>query len=141
MNRLICFLFLVMCGSLAQGKCDASSQEEFPDFFSKFASSKLFAAGRTIYPHVVIRHDYGLDERGKEVDKKIKTFVTREIDASYPALSDYMRANSLEYKQKSQSTSKAVVEVFKPDSDWLFSYRFMRKGKCWYLTEIEDHSL
>ena len=141
MYRLICLLFLAIFSSIAQGKCDASSQEKFQDFFLQFASSKSFATSRTIYPHVVIRHEYGVDERGREVDEKVKTIVTKQMDESYPALFDYMKTNALKYKQKSLSASKATVEIFKPDSDWLLSYYFKRKGKCWYLAGVEDHSL
>ncbi|MBS1190554.1 MAG: hypothetical protein H6R10_2346 [Rhodocyclaceae bacterium] len=52
-----------------------------------------------------------------------------------------MRENGLVSKIRKLAARIAVVEVFKPDSDWLTTYHFLRKGNCWFFHEYQDHSL
>ena len=135
------FFLLIAFVSASYAKCEATTKESFVVFFPRFAASKVFATDRTIYPSKTIRHEYGLDSRGKDVDVSVETVVTKKMDARYPSIGEFMKTNSMESKQKSLSSSNAVVDIFKPDSDWLLSYHFQLRGKCWYLYHIEDHSL
>ncbi|MEN6630641.1 MAG: hypothetical protein ABFC42_13475, partial [Sulfuricella sp.] len=101
---------------------------------------KTFAISRTPYPTTTIRHEYGLED-GKGVDTKIKVKVTKAMDAATPTIEQILQRNSMAFELKSRSSRAAVIEVFKPGTDWLLSFHFVAKGNCWYLDHIEDHSL
>jgi hypothetical protein len=139
--RTISFFVLIAFVSASYAKCEVATKESFDDFFPRFAASKDFATDRTIYPSKTIRHEYGLDSQGKGVDVSVETVVTKKMDAPYPPIGEFMKTNSMESKQKSLSSRHAVVDIYKPNSDWLLSYHFQLKGRCWYLHHIEDHSL
>jgi hypothetical protein len=138
MNRLL-ILILTLYASPASAGCDANAKEAFPEFLSRFISGKAYATNRTIYPHVVIRHEYEINRSGygKDLYKEIKTINTKEMDASFPPLADFMKANSMEYRQKTLSSLAATVDIFKPNTDWILSYHFTRIGNCWYLKKVE----
>jgi hypothetical protein len=58
----------------------------------------------------------------------IKTLIVKNDDA---ALSTVLLHNNV-----------ATVRMAKPGTDaLLLHHHFMRKGACWYLRRIEDHSL
>ncbi|MFN4360260.1 MAG: hypothetical protein ACK4F4_06000 [Hylemonella sp.] len=52
-----------------------------------------------------------------------------------------MAGNGLQAKVKSRKKTAVVVEVFKPNTDWLVSWHFRTKSGCWYFWRHEDHSL
>lgn len=138
--RTIILLALMALAPASYAQCEAQAKEPFADFFTRFAASKAFAINRTLYPTKTIRHEYGLED-GKEVHDKVETTVTRVMDATSPTITELLQRNSMESKQRSLSSRVAVVEVFKPDSDWLLTYHFQARGNCWYLHHIEDRSL
>lgn len=142
MRRLSFFLLMaIVFVSPSQARCKATTQEAFDVFFPQFAASKDFATDRTIYPLKTIRHKYGLDAQGKGVDISVETLIAKKLDASYPPIGEFMKTNSMKSKQRSLSLRSSVVDIFKPDSDWVLSYHFQLKGRCWYLHHVEDHSL
>jgi hypothetical protein len=122
-------------------KCQVTTVERFASFFTQFADGKEFASNRTLYPLKVIRNEYGVDANGKDEQKKVESMVSKAADASYPTLHVFMQTNSLKSELKTLSSRSAVVEVFKPDTDWLLTYHFQRRGNCWHLQQIENHSL
>jgi chlorite dismutase len=140
MRRAYIFATVVAFAPISFAKCQVTTIERFAPFFSQFADSKEFADNRTLYPLKVTRNEYGVDANGRNASLKIQSMVSKAENASYPTLSVFMQTNSLESKRKTLSSRSAVVEVFRPDSDWLLSYHFQRRSNCWYLLRVEDHS-
>jgi hypothetical protein len=139
--RKITFLAAMLLTSQAQAQgCLSTRPEAFSSFFRQFSASKPFAITRTIYPLVVKRHEYGL-ENGKDQHTVIATKVSLKEDSAQPSLATVMKANGLVYKISSQAGTEVIVDVFLPASDWLLHYRFINKSGCWQLREIEDMSV
>src|SRR5690606_41675435 len=67
-------------------------------------SSDLFAMSRTLYPLVTINYEAG-NEDGNSVNK---TLSTREENAKFPALTEYMEKNGLVHEIKSVDDSRAL---------------------------------
>lgn len=131
-------LFVVPLSTLAE--CKATGRENFAEFFSLFAEQKSFAIARTIYPTYVLRHEYGVED-DKEVHSVVKTPVSKSTDASSPTMNEFALKNGLQLTTQSQKGKASIVRMEKPDSDWLLTYHFVRRGSCWFLHHIEDHSL
>lgn len=140
MRTLIVFLLLTF-PLIVGAKCRAQSNELFSHFFVRFGSDKDFAINRTLYPYVTLAHEYGVDEKGNDDSRVTKSWVTQEEDRSAPTLSVYRQKNGLIIGHTKIGASKATVVVEKPDTDFVLSYHFKRRGKCWYLEYVEDHSL
>lgn len=136
---LICLLFLAVPG--LAGACEAAQPESFAPFFTRFAADKGFAVSRTQYPLQVLVWEYGVDAGGKDASAARRSQVSRVADAKAPSLSASMRDQGLTSRPKHVGPRTAVVEVFKPDTDWLMTYHFRRLGRCWYLQEFQNHSL
>ena len=125
---------------LAASACDALRPENFSNFFDHFSNDKNFAFSRIIYPSTRVRLEYSI-ENGKQQITEQRRRVTRQGDAASSALGDYIKANQLEFTVDDSTKGKAVVDVFKPDRDWILSYHFMSKNGCWFLREIQYHAL
>jgi hypothetical protein len=125
---------------LAAFACDAQRPENFSSFFSHFSNDKNFAFSRTIYPSTRVRLEYGIEGGKQQITEQRRT-VTRQGDAASSALGDYIKANQLEFTVDESAKGKTVVDVFKPDRDWVLSYHFMSKNGCWFLREIQYHAL
>jgi len=139
MRLLLTFLFLVISNT-SIALCNSGVDENFGIFLAKFSDEKKFSVNRTLYPTYTLRHEYGV-ENGKEVHSTVKTIITKDDDSATPTIAEILRINSMETKVKSTNSTNAVVNVYKPDTDWLLSYHFKLRGSCWYLHHIEDHSL
>lgn len=138
--RLLFIILLFAVSNTSAAPCTSEVTEDFGIFFAKFSEDKSFAVNRTLYPTYIEQHKYGI-ENGKEAHSSIKTKVTKSTDLATPTITEILRKKNMESKVKSLTIKNAVVEVFKPDTDWLLSYHFMVRGSCWYLHHIEDHSL
>jgi len=125
---------------LAAFACDAHRPEEFSSFFSHFSTDRDFAFNRTIYPSARVRLEYGIEGGKQQIIERRRT-VTRQGDAASPALGDYIKSNQLEFTVVSIESGKTVVDIFKPDLDWVLSYQFVSKNGCWFLREIQYHAL
>jgi hypothetical protein len=125
--------------SLADG-CNATTREDFGSFFSKFREDQGFSVNRTHFPLKAFQWEYGLDENGKDDSAPRRYRISKFEYEKSPSLSASMKKEGLDFKIKSIKARTAIVEVFKPDTGWLMSYRFIRKGNCWFLDEFGDHS-
>lgn len=121
-------------------ECKPGGREEFAPFLRLFAEQKPFATIRTIYPTYVLRHEYGVEDN-QEVHSIVKTRVSKVADASTPTMNEIAIKNGLQLTTQSQNRTKVIVRMEKPDTDWLLSYHFVRRGNCWFLHHMEDHSL
>jgi hypothetical protein len=119
-------------------ECSSSSQEAFAGFFSEFVSDKAFAVGRTIYPLSVVHWHHGMD--GHDVAPPRRSTREREQDQALPRLSAFMQENSLDANILDVGSRAAIVEVAKEGTSWVMTYHFLRKGGCWFLRELQDHS-
>lgn len=130
--------FLCLCGlaSSSLAACHAKTLETFAPFFIRFAADKDFATQRTRYPLPVSRLVTGGEQLQKRTEMRSKA-----QDAGIIVLDDAARNNGLVQKQVEQTSSSAVMQVFKPDTDWRVDYHFVLQGNCWYLQKIEDASL
>lgn len=136
LRRFLFLALLLPLGAFAQ--CDSASPEPFAVFLEKFGRDKGFAVTRTAYPLDLRRHASDENQEGPDT---VTTRIPQAEDAGKPALSDYARANGLQQSVSSISATAATVKMEKPDTDWMLTYHFERKGYCWRLQRIEDHSL
>jgi hypothetical protein len=120
--------------------CDLKQPENFSSFFSNFSSDKAFAVSRTIYPFVTTRYEYRLED-GKQQITERRRKVAKQDDAKFPPLDEYMKSIGLRSKPQEILGKEAVVELFKPGSSGLLTYHFSLTRGCWYLREIQNHSL
>ena len=139
MRLLLTFIFLVISNT-ASALCNSGVDENFGVFFAKFSDEKKFSVNRTLYPTYTLRHEYG-EKNGKEVHTTVKTIISKHDDSATPTITEILRRNGMETKIKSKDSTNALVNVYKPDTDWLLSYHFKLRSSCWYLHHIEDHSL
>lgn len=135
---LLLMMFMVPASALAQ--CKARTAEPFEQFIASFGRDKQFAVTRTEYPLVFIRHE---DVDGNQDGRvPIKKSIEKNDDASAPAIADFARDNDVELRTTSLRKAAATVQMAKPGTDSLIlDYHFVRKGACWHLRRIEDHSL
>jgi hypothetical protein len=135
--------FLLFCLPLQANAahCSASTPEAFEQFFTRFAENKAFAISRTVFPLQSSAWEYGLDETNVDVSAPVKWAVSREKFSRTPSLSVHMKENGLRSNIQSLTSKEAVVEIFKPNTDWLTANIFRRHGNCWWFHEYQDHSL
>jgi hypothetical protein len=144
MNLKLLFVGLVLpfyCSIARAQTCDAQKPENFHQFFVKFSESKRFAVSRSLFPLKVVQWEYGVDENGKEESSTKISYTEKIVFQTTPPLSAYMREHGLESKIKSTKSNSSIVEVFKPETCWVETWHFVRKGNCWYFHEHQDHSL
>jgi hypothetical protein len=137
LSLLLLFVFLGGCAHPSGKICNSTPPENFQPFLKRFLEDKQFAMSRTLYPLVTINYEAG-NEDGNSVNK---TLSTREENAKFPALTEYMEKNDLVHKIKSVDDSRALVMIYKPDTDWLYDLHYTNKNGCWVFTEIHDYSV
>jgi len=136
-TRLVTLLVLLLPAS-AFAQCDSRRPEPFAAFFETFGRDKAFAVSRTAYPLRMLRYYEAENAQGFDITS---TLIQPAEDAAEPALAAVAHANSLQLYASSIAARTATVRMEKPDTDWLLTYHFVRKGRCWYLARIEDFSL
>lgn len=138
MKRLVVLGMLLLPFTASAG-CKLRSAESFATFFESFKNDKSFEESRTQYPLTYIKfQEDGVREEPVALESKIE----RSAATGTPALAAYARQYDLQFKTVSLSGTKAVVSMDNPGSDALiFQYHFVRKGACWNLQRIEDHSI
>lgn len=132
-------LAALMLPASAVANCRSSAAEPFARFVDAFGRDKAFAVTRTEYPLSLLKHGESDEEEGGRAI--VRTRVSKHDDAAMPAMAEFARENGLELSTRSLQKTSAIVRMEKPDTDWLLTYHFVRKGACWYLRRIEDHSL
>lgn len=138
MRRLLPLLLLVP--SAAGAACMATAPEPFEEFVEAFALDKHFAIARTDYPFAHYRHEVDFKD-DKERRAIVKTSISKADDAAQPSMQAFASDNGLQWRTSSLQRTSAIARIEKPDTDWLLTCHFRRKGPCWYLRRIEDHSL
>lgn len=141
MRALLAVILVLLCPTISiADSCKAVDREEFSSFLSRFMKDHSFSVSRTLFPLKSLKWEYGLDGDGKDDSAPRRSLISKlEYEKSLsPATS--MKKNGLAFKIKGIKPRSAIVEVFKPDTGWLESYHFIRKGNCWYLDEFQDHS-
>jgi hypothetical protein len=134
------FILLFLAFSVnASAKCKTGPIEPFGKFLEVFGENKSFAIERTDYPLIRIDHDYN---DGTQTPPAVnRRLISKNDDAATPPIAVLARENNLELNLISRKKLSAIVQIQKPDTDWMLTYHFVRKGTCWYLTRIEDYSL
>ena len=133
------FLLLLAFSVNASANCQAGPIEPFGEFLKVFGENKSFAIKRTDYPLIHIDHDY---DDGTPTPPAVKrSLISKNDDAATLPIAVLARESNLELNLISQKKLSAVVQMQKPDTDWMLTYHFLRKGSCWYLSRIEDYSL
>lgn len=122
------------------GECQSSPPEAFSRFFEQFAAQKPFSLSRSIYPSYVIRHEVEAEIESPGT-RTTRMPVSREDDTAAPTIAEQVRKNGMQTRIRALSATQAIIELFKPDTDWLLSYHFENRRGCWYLHHVEDHSL
>ena len=132
-------LTVVLCFSSAQAfaQCVAAPAEAFQEFIAKFSESQTFAATRTLQPTYMLRHEFG----EQEPPPNIKVPLTKAEVQAMPPIKQILSEHQMAMETREVTKKTAQVEVFKPNSDWTYTYRFVRKHGCWYLHHIENNSL
>jgi hypothetical protein len=120
--------------------CDPKRAEEFSDFFASFLEDKSFAVSRTTYPSAIVRYEYRIED-GKQQITESRRKMSREDDMRFPGLGEYMKSIGLEARVQEISTNEAVMEIFKTGNTGLLTYHFSLNRGCWFLREIQNHSL
>ncbi len=141
LRSLILLVLVALTAPVRAGECEAREPEDFATFFSQFADDKQFATSRTIYPVRSIKWEFGADEKGNDASVAVRSKISKEQNAKAPTLASHMKENGLTARTKNISKRVLAVEVFKPSTDWIVIFKFMRKGNCWFFTEYEDQSL
>jgi len=133
---LVLLRLLLPASAFAQ--CDSRRPEPFAAFFKTFGRDKAFAVSRTAYPLRMLRYYDAENAQGFNITS---TLIQQAEDAAEPALAAVAHANGLQLYASSIAARTATVRMEKPDTDWLLTYHFVRKGRCWYLDRIENFSL
>lgn len=136
----VLLLAMLMVPASAFADCKARTPEPFEKFFAAFGHDKDFAITRTEYPLTFIRHE----ETDVADDRRvpIKKLIEKTTEAASPAIAIFARDNDVELDTILLKKREATVRMAKPGTDSLiFDYHFARKGACWYLRRIEDHTL
>jgi hypothetical protein len=120
--------------------CDQKQREDFTTFFTRFSDDKAFALSRTIYPSTRTRYEYRMEDGKQQITERQRK-VAKQDDARYPPLGEYMKSIGLQSKPQEISGNEAVVEVFRPGAHGLLTYHFSLTRGCWFLREIQNHSL
>jgi hypothetical protein len=144
LNKLlvsVVFLLGLSTGSATGLACSSTQSEPFDGFFQRFSSDRTFALERTVLPLQMWQWEYGVDANGKDDSAPKKSLLARNDYLKWPVLKEHMTQNGLQSKVKSRKKTATVVEVFKPDTDWLVSWHFRAQSGCWYFWRHEDHSL
>jgi hypothetical protein len=141
MRALLAAILVLLYPTLSiADSCKAADPEEFGSYFSKFMEDHGFSVSRTFFPLKALQWEYGLDENGKDDSAPRRFHISKLEYEKSLSLATSMKKNGLAFKIKGVKTRSAIVEVFKPDTGWLMSYHFIRKGNCWFLDEFQDHS-
>ncbi len=135
---LMLAMFMAPAGAFAE--CKSRTVEPFGKFIESFGWDKDFAVMRTEYPLRVIRHEEVDLTQGGRVP--VLTLLAKEDDAATPAIAVFARDNDVELNTTLLRKAEATVRMAKPSTDSLIvDYHFVRKGACWYLRRLEDHTL
>lgn len=124
----------------AQAECKSAAAEPFERFIGAFTENKAFAVSRTHYPLVSLRHEVSYEE-DREILSAVETYISKAKDVGHPSMGAFAHDNAMQLRTSELQKRSATVRMEKPDTDWLLTYHFVRKGPCWYLQRIEDHSL
>ena len=139
MLKFILYALIIFTANIAHaGQCTVKKIENFYDFYSRFSTDKVFSMQRTIYP---LKNKLWSPDDKTDVAIFKENYTTLEEDKIQPNLLKYLRENHLESEFKKVTEKEYLVEVYKPDTDWLLYFHFQRTGNCWYLYETEDFSL
>lgn len=136
LRRPLLLLLLLPLNAFAQ--CTAPGPEPFAAFIEAFGRDKAFAITRTEYPLLMLGHGQAAYEEGAGITR---TRVPQADDAAAPTLAELARADGLHMSTSSLTASAATVRMEKPDTDYVLEYVFVRKGRCWYLRQVQNHSL
>jgi hypothetical protein len=120
--------------------CDSTHPENFTTFFTRFSGDKAFALSRTIYPSTRTHYEYRMEDGKQQITERQRKVAKRD-DANYPPLGEYIKSIGLESKAQVLSADEAIVEIFKPHTSGLLTYHFSLTRGCWFLREIQNHSL
>jgi hypothetical protein len=120
--------------------CDAKHPEDFTSFFTKYSDDKEFALSRTIYPSLRTRYEYRIEDGKQQITERQRK-VARQDDAKFPPLGEYMKSIGLESRPQQITKNEATVELSKPGSQGLLTYHFSLTRGCWFLREVQNHSL
>jgi hypothetical protein len=142
MKRMAGFaaVFVIAISSSQTFACNAKQTEDFATFFNRFSDDKSFALSRTIYPSPRTWYEYRIED-GKQQITELQRKVAKQDDAKYPPLGEYIKSIGLVSKQQEISGNEAIVEIFKPGTQGVIAYHFALARGCWFLREIQNHSL
>lgn len=139
MHRLLLLLLsLILSAHAGAYECRTEELENFNLFLDRFTGDKAFAVGRSLYPLSVVDYRHGPD--GIDPVPSKRSALAREEDEKLPTIEAHMRENGLISQVLVSDFKVAVVEVYKDGTDRATSYHFQRRGRCWYLREMQNHS-
>jgi hypothetical protein len=116
--------------------CENSHNENFEHFFSHWITDKSFSLERTKYPLKQVKYADDDEHTFEQID-----FISKADIAGQPTLSVYENKHGLTHTIKPQNKKLTIVSIFKPDTDWLYEYVFIKSKQCWFLEEVHDYSL
>lgn len=119
--------------------CRVSKPESFQRFLTVFQEDKRFAVERTVYPLRTVTYEE--TNRDQDEPVAVERQVSKRADLATPSMAAYARMHALELTTTGLTSHAATVRMLKPDTDWMLSYHFERKGACWYLHRVHNHSL
>jgi hypothetical protein len=135
-------LLLVGSFSVLASDCTQRKPESLDNFLERFSTDHDFANTRTIFPLRVLKWEFGLDEKGKDVSAPEKWKISRSDYAGWPRLDKVLKDNKqLASRISSNSGTKAIFEIFQPNTDWIVLFHFKSQKGCWYFWQYEDRSL
>lgn len=132
-----CLLAPVLAGA---ADCSVRKPERFVDFFPTFSETKGFALERTVLPLPLLHWSDGMDTEGRPLVGPRKSLLSASEYWRWPSLNEYMRRNDLLANVKHQTSSAAVVDIYKDGSAGIVSFHFKSKAGCWYLWQYEVRS-
>lgn len=116
--------------------CESSRDENFEKFFAHWITNKSFSLQRTKYPLKQVRYTDGEEHTSEQID-----YISKANEVNQPTLRDYENKHGLTHTIKLQDKNQIIVSLFKPDTDWLYKYVFIKSNRCWFLEEVHDYSL
>lgn len=101
MVKLISYSLIIFTANISYaGQCTVKNIENFYDFYSRFATDKVFSMQRTIYP---LKNKLWSPDEKTEVAVSKENYTTFEEDKKQPNLLTYLRENHLENEFKKVS--------------------------------------
>lgn len=138
MRFLTLFAVLFSVSASAEPYC----AKDFGSFLVFFQDDEKFQITHTAFP---LRYSY-VDAAANPEPKTVSIEIINQDDALIAKLPRYPAAETIKPVSLQETIFMEKGEVYvvrftKPDTDYMFDFRFMKHNNCWQLVEVNNYSL